>query len=91
MERVTCLFSGNVQGVGFRYTVMNISQSYDVVGYTRNLADGRVEVVVEGESSECNGMLHEIEQRMHDFVRKADRQTSPATGEFQRFGIRHQA
>ena len=43
MLRQTCYFSGRVQGVGFRYTVQNLALQYNVRGYVKNLADGRVE------------------------------------------------
>jgi acylphosphatase len=89
MQRTTCYFSGDVQGVGFRYTVMNISQTYDVVGYVRNMSDGRVELVMEGDERAKQDMLSEVKQRMGDFIQEVDVKTSPATQEFTRFGIRH--
>lgn len=42
------LYSGRVQGVGFRYQVMQLAVGYEVVGTVRNLPDGRVELVAEG-------------------------------------------
>jgi acylphosphatase len=42
------LYSGNVQGVGFRYTVKTVATGFEVTGTVRNLADGRVELVAEG-------------------------------------------
>jgi len=42
------VFAGYVQGVGFRYWAVRAAASYDIGGYVKNLADGRVEVVVEG-------------------------------------------
>jgi acylphosphatase len=41
--------SGRVQGVGFRYFTQDVAIREGVTGYVRNLPDGRVEVVVEGE------------------------------------------
>src|SRR5207248_2933045 len=46
-HRRQCLFSGRVQGVGFRYTVKNIALQHNISGYVRNLPDGRVELVME--------------------------------------------
>jgi len=45
------LISGRVQGVGFRYYVEDIARREGVNGYVRNLPDGRVEAVVEGDAT----------------------------------------
>ena len=89
MDRCTCKFGGRVQGVGFRYTVLNIAQEYDVTGYVRNLSDGRVELVAEGTKGELNSLVEKIKQRMEGFIEDVDVTTSPATGEFGRFTIQH--
>src|SRR5213078_2673541 len=45
-------YEGNVQGVGFRWTVRHLATGFEVTGSVRNLADGRVEMQVNGEESE---------------------------------------
>ena len=60
MKRLQVYFQGRVQGVGFRYTVQHIARSYKVTGFVRNLHDGRVELVAEGEESELERFLNEI-------------------------------
>ena len=45
-------YSGHVQGVGFRYTVKSVAAGFEVNGTVRNLPDGRVELVAEGDSGE---------------------------------------
>ena len=52
LVRVQVLYSGRVQGVGFRYTVKSLVAGYDVLGVIRNLPDGRVELIVEGKQEE---------------------------------------
>ena len=89
MERRTVHFSGHVQGVGFRYTAQEIARRYDVTGYVRNLDDGRVELVAEGESSKIDGLIASICERMGQYVRKVHQHTDAPTGEFARFEIRH--
>lgn len=44
-----CHVSGRVQGVFFRAAVRNVAAELSVVGYAKNLSDGRVEVHVEGD------------------------------------------
>jgi acylphosphatase len=89
MQRSTCHFSGNVQGVGFRYTALKIAQGFEVTGYVRNLPDGGVELVTEGEAREREGVLEEINEQMGEYIRHVDVKTSPATGEFHDFSVRH--
>jgi len=40
--------SGRVQGVGFRWFVLRQAERFDIRGWTRNVADGRVEVLAAG-------------------------------------------
>jgi acylphosphatase len=54
MERVALriIYRGRVQGVGFRYTVKSLVPGYEVAGEVRNLADGTVELRVQGTRDE---------------------------------------
>ena len=45
------LVGGRVQGVGFRYFVAREAQALGVAGWVRNMPDGRVEVVAEGDEA----------------------------------------
>lgn len=87
-ERLTCCFSGRVQGVGFRYTVRWVASSLAVTGFVRNLRDGRVELVAEGERSEIENLLAQIKREMHGYIGDAETRWSEAAGEFDSFGIR---
>ncbi len=49
MQRVKLIASGRVQGVGFRGFVCRIANSLQLVGYAKNLPDGTVELLVEGD------------------------------------------
>ncbi|MEI6278005.1 MAG: acylphosphatase [Verrucomicrobiae bacterium] len=52
MKSVQVCYEGRVQGVGFRWTVKNTACGFDVAGSVRNLPDGRVEVLAQGEETE---------------------------------------
>lgn len=55
------IFSGRVQGVGFRDTAKQASLSFDVCGWVKNLPDGTVELQCMAESSaELEAFLHEL-------------------------------
>jgi acylphosphatase len=62
-------FSGRVQGVGFRFTCQSLARGFEVAGDVRNLADGRVELVVEGEPIELDKFLAAIQLEMGRFIR----------------------
>ena len=54
------LISGEVQGVGYRFFAQRAAARHQVVGYVRNLPDGRVEAVAEGERSSVEAFLHDL-------------------------------
>jgi acylphosphatase len=86
--RWTVLFSGTVQGVGFRYTTERVARRFDVAGYVRNLPDGRVELVAEGTKAELARLIEAVEEAMGGYIRDTDRSESPARGGFAGFDIR---
>lgn len=53
-------YEGRVQGVGFRFTCRQIARGYEIVGWVRNLPDGRVELQCSGERDEVDGYLEAI-------------------------------
>lgn len=84
----TVYFSGRVQGVGFRYTVLQIAKEYDVAGYVRNLVDGRVQLEAEGRPDEVAAFVDSIGERMHSYVRKVERSAEKRPAQFSGFAIR---
>ncbi len=87
-ERHIVHFSGAVQGVGFRFTVLQISHAFaGVKGFVRNLPDGRVEVVAEGALEHLRAFEGAIQRRMGDYIRDVEIRTEPATGEYVSFSI----
>ena len=60
LVRVNVHYSGRVQGVGFRYIVKSLVPGYEVLGTVKNLSDGRVEMVAEGQRVELEDFLQAI-------------------------------
>ena len=54
-------FSGQVQGVGFRYRATNAARANGLTGWVDNLWDGRVEMEVQGELSQIEEMIQKIQ------------------------------
>ena len=65
-------YSGRVQGVGFRYTAHRVSRGFDVAGAVRNLPDGRVELIAEGEPAEVDAFLQAVRDAMDHHIRHVD-------------------
>ena len=88
--RAHVFVSGRVQGVNFRYYTQRQAQAEGVTGWVRNNADGRVEVLFEGEESNVQSLVQWCRigpsgARVDDV---AVEWLAP-TGEFQHFDIHH--
>ncbi|NES95689.1 MAG: acylphosphatase [Desertifilum sp. SIO1I2] len=55
--RTHVFISGKVQGVGYRFSTVEMAQRYGVKGWVRNLPDRRVEAVFEGEPRAVESLL----------------------------------
>jgi acylphosphatase len=82
------LYSGHVQGVGFRYTAQGIAERFPVAGYVRNLRNGDVELVAEGPADQVEAFLAAVANRMGHYIQRSTVQDQPAGG-YQGFTIRH--
>ncbi len=91
MKNEQVFYSGRVQGVGFRYTVKQAAQGYEVVGWVRNLPDGRVELQVGGESAEVEAFLDCLAKgQLAAHIKQVERGPLPeAVERWDGFEIRH--
>jgi len=81
-------FTGHVQGVGFRYSVLQVAKEFEVAGYVRNLADGRVQLEVEGRRADVEAFVAAVTEKLHGFIRQTERAGAARAGEFSGFTIR---
>ncbi len=82
-KRLHAVIQGRVQGVGFRYFVLDRADELQLTGICRNLRNGDVEVIAEGEQGALVALLVALKNgpRMAH-VENVHAVWSPATGEF---------
>jgi acylphosphatase len=80
-------YSGDVQGVGFRYTARRLAEGRAVSGFVRNLADGRVELAAEGPEEAVAAFLDAVADAMGRTIVEAEILDEPAAGEPRGFRI----
>ncbi len=89
-KRVHVFYAGRVQGVGFRMTAEELAQDLSVVGWVKNLRDGRVEVVAEAEQATLERFLDTIRTGpMKNFIQQIEVSWSNPSETFDDFEIRY--
>jgi len=86
-ERLEVVFTGHVQGVGFRMTAFECAHRQGVVGWVRNEPDGSVRLVAEGGGDAIRGLLDCIEEKLPGHIHHMDEVRGAGTGEFDSFRI----
>ncbi len=89
-KRIHAIVKGKVQGVFYREFTRREAETLEVTGFVRNLKDGSVEIVAEGEDNK----LKEFERRFKKgplmaFIKDVEIKEEPATAEFDGFDIRY--
>lgn len=89
MERRSIVFSGRVQGVGFRITAQDVARGFEVTGWVRNEDDGSVRMEIQGAPSQIDACVAALERRMSAFIRSRTSCVAPTEPEESGFEIRH--
>ena len=89
MVQAHIIFSGTVQGVGFRFTVQRHAQRLGLKGWVKNLPDGTVEILVEGLNETIDEFCQNIEDDFEGYIQDRDIHTKPAESKFAHFQIKY--
>ena len=81
------VYSGMVQGVGFRYTAHRIAVSLELCGWVKNLADGRVEILIEGKKEKVEAFMREMGSHFGSYIRNKDLTFQNSLAEFKDFQV----
>ncbi|MFI4860322.1 MAG: acylphosphatase [Phycisphaerales bacterium JB063] len=82
MTHTRIIYTGKVQGVGFRWTCERLARDFPVAGYVQNQADGSVLLECEGEVDHVTAFLSAIDDAMGANINGRDATQQQATGAF---------
>lgn len=86
-KRIHVIYSGRVQGVGFRFTAESIAKGLGLSGWVKNLSRGGVEVVAEGKQEALEEFLERIKDYFAHYISDIELEWQAPSGEFKDFGI----
>ncbi len=81
------IFSGRVQGVGFRFTARRIAGRYGLRGFVRNLPNGTVEMFAQGDANDVAQCLRDIGEAFAGYVRDAKIEDASPNARYDGFSI----
>lgn len=86
-EAKQVVFSGRVQGVGFRYTTRQVADRYDLAGWVKNRPDGKVEALFQGRPEAIAACLDELQDHFAGRIRDLQSTPQPPNPRFTDFRI----
>ena len=86
-KRLELKYTGRVQGVGFRYTAQRLASSAGLTGYVKNLPDGGVELVAEGEEEKLKELKNSLEIEFVSNIEKVFLEWSEGEDSFKGFRV----
>jgi acylphosphatase len=81
------IFSGQVQGVGFRFTAFNVANRHQLTGFVRNLPDGTVEMLIQGPSQVIDDCIQDIQEEFGRYVSETKIEETPLDIRYKDFKI----
>jgi len=81
------VFSGRVQGVGFRFTALNIASRYQLTGYVRNIPNGDVEMLAQGSAEMIDECVRDIQDSFVGSINHVDIEEATPDPKFTDFRI----
>lgn len=91
-QQLHAIIEGRVQGVGFRYFVLESAHQLKLTGWVRNLSNGNVELMAEGNRSDLDALYAALERgNSSSLVTKIDAEWLPAEKTFTMFSIKPSA
>ena len=85
MVRSHIIFTGRVQGVGFRYTAQRLANEQKLLGWVKNLPDGRVELMAEGPQAKIEHLIFKLNSQFQ--ITKQDIDWLNPKGQFTGFEV----
>jgi acylphosphatase len=81
------IFTGQVQGVGFRFTAFNMANRHQLTGFVRNLPDGTVEMLIQGSSQAIDDCIRDIKEYFSGYIRETKIKEIPSNSQYKDFEI----
>jgi acylphosphatase len=81
------IFTGRVQGVGFRFVVFQAANRYQLTGWVRNCADGSVEMIAQGRADGIDDCVRDIQESFAGYVKETKIEQVPPDLKYKDFKI----
>ena len=82
------IFSGVVQGVGFRFSARNLAAKYKIKGWVMNLSDGRVKLLAEGSREDLDNFLYDLRDEFKRYIVDYMLREKEDSGDYEDFQIK---
>ncbi|HNV23862.1 MAG TPA: acylphosphatase [Candidatus Omnitrophota bacterium] len=87
MKQAHIIYSGFVQGVGFRFMTQKFAEQLNLKGWVKNLSNGSVEIIVEGPESQIASLIQKLEEHFKSYIHYKEMGFSSPDGHFTDFRI----